>query len=140
MKINVETGKRAAVNDIVEALEQSELHAVFCGKDKMNPIALVFEIDAELRPGWANQFLFGSCRTAACCTMADPAGKLAPEKNSKSEEDEWNIPFIFSKERTESQLTVLNRKTKPISVFPGNIDGIKLALKPDFIRSRLSAI
>lgn len=47
MKINVETGKRAAMNDIVEALEQSELHAVFCGKDKMNPIALVFEIDAE---------------------------------------------------------------------------------------------
>ncbi len=45
MKINVETGKRAAMNDIVEALEQSELHAVFCGKDKMNPLA--FEIDAE---------------------------------------------------------------------------------------------
>ena len=47
MKINVETGKRAAMNDIVEALEQSELHAVFCGKDKMNPIALVFEIDTK---------------------------------------------------------------------------------------------
>ena len=64
-----------------------------------------------------------------------PPEKLASEKNLKSEEDEWNIPFIFSKERTESQSTVLNRKTKPISVFPGNIDGIKLALKPDFIRS-----
>ncbi len=143
MKINVETGKRAAMNDIVEALEQSELHAVFCGKDKMNPIALVFEIDAEdtkvvirqaekiikARLGKSVSFSGRAARQLAVLWLIPPE-KLASEKNLKSEEDEWNIPFIFSKERTESQSTVLNRKTKPISVFPGNIDGIKLALKP----------
>lgn len=47
MKINVETGKRSVMDDIVEALESSDLHATYCGKDKMNPIAMVFEIDGD---------------------------------------------------------------------------------------------
>lgn len=47
MKINVETGKRAAMDAIVEALQQQPLNAIYCGKDKINPIALVFEVQAQ---------------------------------------------------------------------------------------------
>lgn len=48
MMIQVECGSRLRYSDIIQALEScNELHYSYKGQDKSNPIAMLFETDAE---------------------------------------------------------------------------------------------